>query len=78
MQTDLGEIKDIIAIAGEMQKRLDKLEGRQIFTLDQQAAARACANTLRGFRGYDLAQLRILFDPEYANEMKRLTEVAKR
>jgi len=77
MSTELEEIDSIIEIADAMQKRLDRLEARQVFTLDQHVACRACANTLRGLRGYDLAQLKALFDPEYAEEMKRLTIAAK-
>ena len=78
MKTDLEEIKAIIYEADKLQTRLDVLERRKTFSLDQHVAARACANTCRGLRGYDLAQLRILFDPAYAAEMKRLTEVAKK
>lgn len=77
MQADLEEIDSIIEEADELQARLDKLETRQTFSLDQHVAIRACANTLRGFRGYDLAQIKVLFDPEYADQMKRLTEAAK-
>ena len=77
MLTDLDEINSIIATADAMQGRLDELAARQTFSVDQHVAARASANTVRGLRGYDLAQLRILFDPEYAEEMKRLTAAAK-
>jgi len=74
---DLDVINSIIAIADAMQERLDRLEARQTFTIDQHVSLRACCNTCRGFRSYDLAELKKLFDPEYKNEMERLTLAAK-
>ncbi len=77
MSAELDEINSIIAIADAMQERLDALEKRKTVSVSQHVAIRACAGTVRGFRGYDLAQLRILFDPEYAEEMNNLTRLSK-
>jgi len=78
MAADLEEIRSIIEAADALQGRLDKLTARQTFTVDQELAVRSAADKMRNIRGWELSILRIQFDEEYAEKMKRLTEAAKR
>jgi len=77
-QKDIDEIKSIIQAADALQRRLDKLTARQTFTVEQELAVRSAADKMRNIRGWELSILRIQFDEEYAEKMKRLTIAAKR
>ncbi len=78
MYSDTEEIKQIMHAADILQTRIDKLAARKAFTPDQHVAAREAADGLRRLRGYQLAELQKQLDPEYAEEMKKLTELAKK
>jgi len=78
MAEDLEEIRSIIEAADALQGRLNVLQCRQTFTVEQELAVRSAADKMRNIRGWELSILRIQFDEEYAEKMKRLTIAAKR
>ena len=71
------DVQETLDLAELMKEKFKKLEARQKFSLDQQRKVREAADGLRGLRDRQFAHLRIAFDPEYADEMRRLTLSAK-
>ena len=72
------DVQEILDLAELMKEKFIKLEARQTFSPDQRKKVREAADGMRGLRDRQFAHLRIAFDPEYADEMKRLTLRAKR
>ena len=72
------EIQEIFDSADAMQKKLDKLEARQTFSTERIMAIKAAANSLRDYRGWVLSELRVAFDPEYSEQMEKMTKAAKK
>ena len=72
------DVQEILDLAELMKEKFIKLEPRQTFSMDQRKKVREAADGMRGLRDRQFAHLRIAFDPEYADEMKRLTLRAKR
>lgn len=72
------DVQEILDLAELMQKKFSVIEARQTFSSNQQRKVREAADGLRGLRDRQFAHLRIAFDPEYADEMKKLTLAAKR
>ena len=71
------DVQEILDLAELMKEKFIKLEPRQTFSMDQRKKVREAADGMRGLRDRQFAHLRIAFDPEYADEMKRLTLSAK-
>lgn len=77
MKTDLDEINSIIEAADDLQVRLEVLVKRRTFSPDQTSAVLEASNGLLGIRVRQFVFLKIAFDKEYAEEMKKLTAIAK-
>ncbi len=72
------DVKEILDLADSMKKKFDKLELRQAFDADRRRAVKEAANTFRWFRDLGLTNLHAAFDPEYKEQMEKMTRAATR
>lgn len=72
-----SDVAKILQAAEQMKECFKALEARRSLDAEHYNAVCSAANTFRYFRMIEISRLRAAFDPEYAEEMRKLNLEAK-